>query len=199
MKAFNIITILLIVPMLAQAEEASQIVIVPHSNYVKTDIPPCGVPNNLGQIADNPQLATAIMKALGPEAGGIVLGICQADKLAAGTGGDIAGLWRKASGQTDVSSCAITCVRLPKNVTPTQVLLSNRHGKTAKKYKLKNGPIVANVHNKDWSGWRDVVSSKQEGQWMVCGTALNWKHDQAATKRLAVEYKKTQNVGLTVK
>lgn len=45
------------------------------------------------------------------------------------------------------------------------------------------------VHSGDWSGWRDVFQYRDEQKrTVVCATAVNWSHDQPATKRLTAHY-----------
>ncbi len=104
------------------------------------------------------------------------------------TGGEIEKIRKKASVKKDGSTCSSFCERLHRNATPRRVFLSNRNGRSGKGHKFKDGVIVPKLHNQDWSGWRDVVSAKSEGQWMVCGTAVNWDNKRSATKKLSVEY-----------
>lgn len=183
------ITACLLIPVLAVAEGSmGKIVVVPKGVFVRTDNPPCGVPNNLGGLSKNKALIGGIAKTFGPQTAAVVAGISQADEVMQNSGGDIAGLWNQGMGRKAGASCAVVCVRLPSKARPKKVVLSNRSGGDAITKPFVDGQIIDNASTGDWSGWRAVVSANDNGRWMVCGKATNWSHDQEATKRIAVKF-----------
>jgi hypothetical protein len=167
---------------------AAVIAQVPEGMYVRSNNPPCGVQTNLSSLGKDPNVMAAVGKTMGPKAAAVVLLVSKADEVASKSGGDLAGLWNKATGKKDGASCAAMCVRLPSGAKPTAVELSDRHGVGGHKKPFVDGSIAVDAPIDDWSGWRDVVSAKANGRWLVCGTATNWSHDQIATKRMAVVY-----------
>lgn len=189
---FSVITALLLasIPVPGIAETVSDIAIVPKGMHVDSFFPPCGISVSLPEaIGSKPEITTAIGNSFGPEAASVVLAVTVGDQMAKEHGGVLGDLWNKGTKRKDGSSCATFCLRSPNNVTPTKVILSNRHGQDATSYDFKDGVIVQAISpTQDWSGWRDIVSAKANDRHLVCGTAANWSAEESATMRMALEY-----------
>ena len=161
---------------------------VPEGMYVRTDNPVCGIQTTLASIGNDPKVVAAVAKTMGPKAAAVVILINKADQVTQKSGGDLAGIWNKATGKRDGASCAAVCVRLPAGAKPKMVNLSDRHAAGGLNKPFVDGSIAVNDTLQDFSGWRDVVSAKSKGRWLVCGTATNWSGDQTARKKLTVTY-----------
>jgi len=161
---------------------------VPVGMYVRSENPSCGIPTTLASLGKDKKVVKAVGKAMGPKVASVVILVNKADEVAESSGGDLAGLWNKVTGKRDGASCAAMCVRLPTGARPKTVQLSDRHGAGGLAKRFVNGSIEVNATTGDYSGWRDVVSTKSDGRWFVCGTGTNWSGDQTARKRLAVTY-----------
>lgn len=161
---------------------------IPNGMYVRSDDPPCGIPTTLASLGKDPKTVAAVGKTFGPKAAAVVILVNQADQVASTSGGDGAGLWNKATGKRDGASCAAMCVRLPRGARPKSVTLSNRHGAKGLEKAFVDGNMVVTETIGDFSGWKDVVSTKANGRWLVCGTGTNWSGDQSAVMRMAVTY-----------
>jgi len=161
---------------------------VPMGMYVRSDNPPCGVPTTLASLGKDPKVVAAVTKTMGPKAAAVVILVNKADEIAEHSGGDGAGLWNRLTGKRDGASCAAMCLRLPRGAKPKTINLSERHAAGGLNKPFVDGSILINESLQDFSGWRDVVSTKTAGRWLVCGTATNWSHDQSARKRMTVTY-----------
>ena len=186
MKKELLFGLLLSCSLLVNAGTSSKIVIVPKGMFVRSDNPPCGVDSGLSQLGKDPKTTKAVAKLFGPKATAVVVLVSKADEIAMQSGGDLAGLWNKTVGRKDGASCATVCLRLPAGAKPKSLVLSSRTGAGGLKAKFQDGSILENGSLEDSSGWRSVVSAKESGRWLVCGTATNWSNDQEATKRIAV-------------
>ena len=186
MKRELLFAALLVCSFFASAGTSSKIVVVPKGMFVRSDNPPCGVDSGLSQLGKDPKTTKAVAKLFGPKATAVVVLVSKADEVAMQSGGDLAGLWNKAVGRKDGASCATVCLRLPAGAKPRSLVLSSRTGAGGLKPKFQDGSILENASLQDYSGWRSVVSAREGGRWLVCGTATNWSNDQEATKRIAV-------------
>ncbi|OYD77426.1 UNVERIFIED_ORG: hypothetical protein BDU10_2528 [Burkholderia sp. CF145] len=202
MRAFSLSVIMLCtLPVMAAAGESSAIEIVPGGMYVHTENPECGVPSTFAESLAQPAIIEAVTKTFGVQAGAALIVVTEADRLAKNNGGELGKLWNEAAGRRDGASCVTFCVRTPIGAKPTDVKLSDRHGKTKYTLPFKQEVLLDNATTYDWSGWRDVVSAQSDGRTYVCATATNWQAGKSSTaiKRLAIDYqdvardKKTTN------
>lgn len=158
---------------------------IPPGRYVHSNNPKCGVQGPLSKLNDPEVVAT--VTAVNAKAGAVVYVVGTAFEVSESSGGDIA-KWIKQANGPDYAACADMCVHTARGTTLTGIEWSDRDGGYGDVSLKKAKEGISNKDQKDYSGWRNFLAFKSDGQWFVCGTGTNWSGDQYAVKRIRIQF-----------